>query len=159
MRCSVFTYCNWNERLSVQFLYRIEDFTGTVIWYVSWPQEWSCCYIAFFVFFCFTPWPIIKICFCIKQSILHSCWCLISNEKPVITQESVVFQRGNPKNWSVYCKHRGSSGNTFISMAFSILYTFFVIYTVLIAETFHRIICNRQLFRNTKNPAHGLKAM
>lgn len=62
------------------------------------------------------------------------------------------FPEGESKSWSVYCRYRENSSNTFISMTFSILYTFFVIYSVLIAETLHTFIRNKQLFRNTKKP-------
>lgn len=83
----------------------------------------------------------------------------LSHKKTVaVTLELVVFFHWgeNPKTWSVRWKRRGSSGggggNTFISVEFSSLSTSSVISTVVNADTFHGIIPNRQLFRNTKNP-------
>lgn len=64
------------------------------------------------------------------------CTCLYftSNGKAAIAQESVVFQRGNPKKPSTYCRYGGSGGGAFISVTFSILRALFVICSVLIAE-------------------------
>lgn len=69
---------------------------------------------------------------------------------------SCFFHWGkNSKTWSVCWKRRGSSSSsssTFISVEFSTLSTSSVISAVVNADTFHGIIPNRQLFRNTKNP-------
>lgn len=156
MHCSVFPYCNCNERLLVQFLYRTEEFIRRVFWYVSWPQEWSCCHVALF---CLASWLLIRTCYCIKQSGLHSCWCLKSNEKAVITQESVVFQRGNPK--TEVCTV--STGEVAATLSFPWHFPFFILSllsTLLsLQKPFIESSVTDSCLEIPKNPAHGLKAM
>lgn len=92
-----------------------------------------------------------------KQSILHSCVCFTSNGMAVIIQESVVFQRGNPKT-GVYTvqgrKRQHFHFNDILhSLYFSLLSALFSLQICFI----HSSVTNRYL-EIPKNPAYGLKA-
>lgn len=78
----------------------------------SWPQNWASCHFI-------QQKADNKKCDHLKQY----CTCLYftSNGKAAIAQECVVFQRGNPKKPSAYCRNGGSGSGAFISLTFSIL--------------------------------------